>query len=128
MKKRKTIPVTLPPNFVTKLRFHSRQRYVVVFWEAEIQATVCYDGVKYRKANDQCVFVRLCCRTDVAPLLQKHHVKAGWSSRTKVTHWLVIDQQADEAFFMPAEEAYRRISPQKPIIEIRQQQLPFGDD
>jgi len=127
MPRRKTISITLPANFLAKLGFRSRQRHVVIFWEPEISATVCYDGVKYQRAADQCEFVRLCCREDVAPLLEKHHVKPGWSPETVVTHWLVIDQEADEASFMPVAQAYRRISPQKPILEPTQQRLPFGD-
>ena len=128
MPKRKTIPVKLPPKFLAKLGFLSRQRFVVVFWEPEIASVVCYDGVKYQKAKDQREFVHLCVWTDVTPLLQKHRVKVGWSAQTVVTHWLVIDQQAGEACFMGVDEAYRRVSPQKPILELKQKQLPFGDE
>jgi hypothetical protein len=127
MPKRRTIPVTLPPNFVTKLGFRSRQRFIVVFWEPEISAIVCYDGVKYQRAKDQCAYVALCCREDVAPLLEKHRARVGWAPQTVVTHWLVIDQQADQAFFMRVGQAYRLVSPQKPILEPTQQRLPFGD-
>ena len=128
MPKRKTIPVKLPTIFLTKLGFTSRQRFIVVFWEGEITSVVCYDGVKYQRAKDRCAFVALCCREDVAPFLEKHHVKVGWSARTKVTHWLVIDQDADEACFMTVEQAYRRVSPQKPILEPPQQRLLFGEE
>jgi hypothetical protein len=128
MPKRKTIPVTLPASFLAKLAFGSRQRYVAVFWEGEIGSVVCYDGVVYKKAADQCEFVRLCCREDVAPLLQTHRVKVGWSAETAVTHWLVVDQEADEAFFMPIAQAYARVNPQKPIPEPRQMRLPFVDE
>jgi hypothetical protein len=128
MPKRKTIPVTLPATFLAKLEFRSRQRFVVVFWEGEISAIVAYDGVAYKKAADQCEFVRLCCREDVAALLQKHRAKVGWSPQTVVTHWLMIDQENDEASFMPVKEAYRRVNPQKAISEPTQMQLPFGEE
>ncbi|MGA2622017.1 MAG: hypothetical protein ABSF26_30870 [Thermoguttaceae bacterium] len=128
MPKRKTISVKLPANFLAKMGFMSRQRFVVVFWEGEINATVCYDGVKYQRAKGSCVFVGLCCREDVAALLEKHHVRVGWAATTVLTHWLVIDQQADEAFFMPVDQAYRRVSPQKPILEPTQQRLPFDEE
>jgi hypothetical protein len=111
-----------------KLGFWSPQRLVVVFWENEIGAIMCYDGVIYKKAQDQCAFVSLCCRDEVASLLKKHRVKVGWSSRTNVTHWLVIDQEADKAFFARAGAAYDLVSPQKPIFELRQQRLPFPED
>ena len=128
MGKRRSIQVTVPTNFLAKLGFRSRQRFVVVFWEGEIGEIMCYDGVAFKKAADQCEFVRLCCREDVALLLQKHRVKVGWSAQTVVTHWFLIDQQADRAFFMPVDQAYARVSPQKPIVEPRQMHLPFADE
>jgi hypothetical protein len=128
MPRRKTILVTFPATFLAKLGFRSRQRHVVVYWEGELSSVVCYDGVAYKNAADQRVFAALCCRDDVAALLLKHRVRLGWSSETVITHWLVIDQEADQAFFMPVAQAYARISPQKPILKPTQKRLPFREE
>ena len=94
MPKRETIPVKLPVTFLAKMGFRSRQRYVVVYWEPEISATVCYDGVAYRKATDQCEFVRrdvvgrtwpLCWKSITSRWggLRKRESPTGWSSTSK---------------------------------------------
>ena len=105
------LPLGLPVEYFLEI-VRAEPRFMAIFYEPTIQATLTYDGCAYRKPGIDHVWPALLACPLVCRWIEENHLDFG------THHWLVSDLASKVAFAMPVDVARKWVECQKPPCRI----------